>query len=319
MATTNPHDVLFKDTFGEIDKARQALRAALPSEVDALVDWSKLRRDSASFVNKELSERFADLLYSAVTRDGEPIFVYLLFEHKSSHDPWAVLQMLEYMAEIWRMYRRKEPNAPHLPPILPHLFTHVRRGTTSEQRVVFQDCFGPSLTSIPSLGAYVPHFEVVYQELADEHFAQQLDFIGQVVVWMLSNSRDIEAANDNDGFAEMCAKLYDVYQLPSGGITFRLLMKYLFRVFGPASHPVIIAMLNDLSTEMSYEASSIAEALIEQGRKEGRREGRLMLLKLAERRATSEQMKRIASIDDIEVLRNEVEVLLLGEDSPQVG
>ena len=37
-------------------------------------------------------------------KDGSAGCVYLLFEHKSYHDKYVHLQILEYMVKIWRLH-----------------------------------------------------------------------------------------------------------------------------------------------------------------------------------------------------------------------
>jgi predicted transposase YdaD len=65
-----PHDLFARFTFGHPERAAAELRAVLPPEVVARVDWSSLRREPASVVDPELRESQSDLLFSARLHGG---------------------------------------------------------------------------------------------------------------------------------------------------------------------------------------------------------------------------------------------------------
>ncbi|MEZ4464924.1 MAG: Rpn family recombination-promoting nuclease/putative transposase [bacterium] len=85
--TPTPHDALFKRTFSDPAHAAGELRSILPPALVARLDFDALRVESGSFVDEELSQRHADLLYAVPWRDGGEVLVYLLFEHQSTAEP----------------------------------------------------------------------------------------------------------------------------------------------------------------------------------------------------------------------------------------
>jgi predicted transposase YdaD len=87
--TQNPHDALFKHVFSHPKRAAEELRHVLPDRVARHIDWQTLEPLPGSFVDDELRERHADLLYR-VRLGGRPAFIYILLEHKSHDDPLAV-------------------------------------------------------------------------------------------------------------------------------------------------------------------------------------------------------------------------------------
>lgn len=120
-AALNVHDRFFKQVFSEQAVAADFLRNYLPAEVVGLLDLSSLELAKDSFVDERLREKFSDLLYNVKLTDGEPAFVYVLFEHKSYADPLTSLQLLRYMAQIWDLgVRQKSQFVPIIPIVVYH-------------------------------------------------------------------------------------------------------------------------------------------------------------------------------------------------------
>ena len=120
---SNPHDRFFKETFSRIEVARDLLANYLPAEVVALLDLDTLEARPDSFIDADLQEQFADLLYKVQLRDGREAYVYLLLEHKSYADPATPFQLLRYEVRIWEQDRR---NGEELRPIIPLVLYHGR-------------------------------------------------------------------------------------------------------------------------------------------------------------------------------------------------
>lgn len=123
---TNPHDALFRAAFADPERAAELLRASLPPEVVAAIDWRSLRRLPESFVDGALRDQQADLVF-AVTVHGRQALLYVLFEHKSQPDRWLPLQLLRYLLRLWDAWRQEHPEAALLPPILPYVLYHGDR------------------------------------------------------------------------------------------------------------------------------------------------------------------------------------------------
>lgn len=60
---TNPHDRFFKETFTRIEVARDFFANYLPRPVADVLDLETLALQSGSFIDSDLQEQFADLLY----------------------------------------------------------------------------------------------------------------------------------------------------------------------------------------------------------------------------------------------------------------
>jgi len=53
---------------------------------------------------------------------GEPVYLYLLFEHQSKPDKWMRFRLLKYMCRIWDESFKEQPDQAVLRPIVPLVF-----------------------------------------------------------------------------------------------------------------------------------------------------------------------------------------------------
>lgn len=93
---SNPHDAVFRKVLGEPANAASQLRAVLAPDLVAQLDLDQLEQVPASFVDRNLSWRHSDLLFT-VPFNGRDAFIYVLIEHQSSTDRWMPFRMLHYM------------------------------------------------------------------------------------------------------------------------------------------------------------------------------------------------------------------------------
>ena len=80
-ALSNPHDRFFKAVFGRAEVAAEFLARYLPPEVAAVLEWRTLRAVKDSFLDPDLAQHPADLLYEVDLRGGGTGYVHVLFEH----------------------------------------------------------------------------------------------------------------------------------------------------------------------------------------------------------------------------------------------
>ena len=116
--THNPHDKLFKEAFARREMAKDFFDSYLPDDITSRMDWDTLKLQSGKFTSEALQGSESDLLYT-IEIDQHPAMLYCLFEHQSKPDPWMPLRLLRYIIGIWEQYRKQNPNANKLPPILP--------------------------------------------------------------------------------------------------------------------------------------------------------------------------------------------------------
>ena len=152
-----PHDMFFKQNFSKQKNAKNFLQNYLPEEILQIIDLNSLEIEKKSFVDETLQDYYSDLLYK-VKIDGQDGFVYVLFEHKSYHDKWVGLQLLEYMLQIWKTkdirYKGK------LPVIIPLIIYHA------EEKLKINTKFTTMFNyKNPVLEKYIPNFEFLFYDI----------------------------------------------------------------------------------------------------------------------------------------------------------
>ena len=146
----NPHDRFFKTVFGRTEVAVEFLERYLPPAVVATLDWTTLRPEKDAFLDPELTQHPADLLYAVDLRGGGRSYVHVLFEHKSYVEARINLDLLRYRVRIWEQWLNEEGNRGLLPVIVPVVFYHG----AAAWRVSRQ--FADTVDDAPVLRAYVP-------------------------------------------------------------------------------------------------------------------------------------------------------------------
>jgi len=96
----NPHAMFFEKVFSRLDVATDFLKNYLSQEIVDKLDLSTIQHEKKSFISNELKPTQSDLLFKIKTVDGKSLFLYILLEHKSYVDRWAMLQLLGYIVEI---------------------------------------------------------------------------------------------------------------------------------------------------------------------------------------------------------------------------
>jgi predicted transposase/invertase (TIGR01784 family) len=128
-----------------------------------LIDLSTLEISKDSFIEKELADYHSDMLYKVKLTDGSQGFIYVLFEHKSYYDRFVHLQLLEYMAKIWRLFIKQHKKPPDfLPIVIPLLVCHARKEWPDGTMRLTSLLSGP----VDDLAGYIPDFGF---ELYDLH------------------------------------------------------------------------------------------------------------------------------------------------------
>jgi len=118
----NEHDKLFKEIESVKENAADLICSTFPSDILVELDIDTLTLDNNSYVDDNLNEHFADLVYFCKNRNGNnSVAISLLFEHKSSKPKNEYLQLLRYMINIWSY---QEKNKLDLSVVIPVIFYH---------------------------------------------------------------------------------------------------------------------------------------------------------------------------------------------------
>lgn len=158
-----PHDSFFKSVFRDVRNAAEVLRTALPPRVSAHIDWDSLQVVRASFVDDALKQRHGDMMYLARLRQGGAAFLWVLFEHQSSVEPWMGWRMLRMMLDTLDAWRMEHPEATRLPPVLPVVLYQGTAPWTAP--LSFAELYELSEEARRDLGEYLLSFRYVLDNL----------------------------------------------------------------------------------------------------------------------------------------------------------
>jgi predicted transposase/invertase (TIGR01784 family) len=256
-----PHDKLVKSTFSDPDNARAFLEAHLPRKLTRRIDWSSLSLVSGSFIDPEFDATSSDLLFTAQI-DGQPAFLYILFEHQNQEDPLIGLRLLTYMVRIWNEYLRTNPGATKLPPILPLVLAQDNKPWKTSTR--FAD-----LIDIPEgageIKKHIPDFEFQLVELFRMPFEKILGTPMGILTLRALKAEKLQALLDDIVWDESL-----LIQLSPA--SFEMLMRYILDrdLDKPAFRRKLKTIRNP---KLSKNAMSLAEQFRQEGRQEGIEEG----------------------------------------------
>ena len=275
----NPHDRFFRHTFTHPDVSRPFFQRYLPPAICERLDLATLAPEPDSFVDAQLADHHADLLFQVRQHDGQSARLFLLLEHKSYDAPWTGLQLLDYFLRIWT--REKERlKQPPLPPVMGLVLYHGEAPWSGGSR------FADLVAAPGELGAFSPDFRFVLCDLCRE----QLDDLQQRA--RLAIALQVLKFIRSD---ELPARLPEIFAL------FRQLahhrddalaylgtvVRYISGVARQVDRPTLeAAIIQALPTDMGENIMpTIAESWIEEGRQEGElRSARRILLRLLEQR-----------------------------------
>ena len=262
-----PHDRLFRAVFSDTGEAAGLLQTALPDTFRHSFDWTTLTLLDGTFVDEDLQGSQSDLLYRVEhIETGQPVSMYLLFEHQSSPDPWLRLRLLRYCSRIWEADRRDDPERSELRPIVPVVFYQGARSWTHSTE--FADLFPEAVRSLP----WVPRFA---HELLDQTTLEPEAVTGNVkgriaqLLMMVAFGRRVEAALDR-----AARWVLSLSQVEGGVDEFRRFIVYLAAVQDREVLETFRGALERHGLDLEGEIMTYAEQLLAEGRAEGEARGR---------------------------------------------
>ena len=269
MKIQTPHDKFFKETFGRVEVAKDFLRNYLPENIMKIVDMNTLEPQKDSFIDKELKEIFADMLFR-VKIDNKEGYIYFLFEHKSYTSKNISFQLLKYMIEIWE-YKIENEEIDELPMIIPIVIYHGKNNWNVNSTL------GGMIKGYDSLPKdvqkYIPDYEYLLYDISrftDEEIKGEV--INKIVI---TTFRDIQT-KDVEGIIESIYKmveyLVELEDKQSGIEYFETLMRYIFSARVDLTKEVANEIMNKIETTYP-EGSEVVMTLAEKFREEGVEKG----------------------------------------------
>ncbi|MCB9765406.1 MAG: Rpn family recombination-promoting nuclease/putative transposase [Alphaproteobacteria bacterium] len=305
---TQPHDNLFKDVFGDPEVAAEHLRGALPAEVLAWVDLDTLERVERSFVDGELGEQHADLLFTVRLKSGGEALVYLLFEHPTASEPMVPYRLMVYFLRIWAHWFETHPNAKRLPRVYPLVLHDGQRAWTTPLKQTdlidlpeeVAEIFAEALFHLSDDRTGLSHDEDLTPEvlLAEvkilmEH-AWDKDVLDSLPGWLVAFHQAVVEARRRP--IEISARF--LFQVSNDERIVEVLQQMVAEVLGPGNEEYIMSLVDNWRAE-GFEKG------FEQGREQGIEQGRRqqakeLLVRLLERRygsLSSDARERVEQAD----------------------
>ena len=269
MKVQTPHDSFFKETMGKIEVAEDFLNNYLPVDIRDVIDTRTLEPQKDSFIDKELNETFADMLFKVNINDKEG-YIYFLFEHKSYTSKNVSLQLLKYMTAIWDA-KVKNERKDELPVILPLLIYHGRDkwkiGNTLGNLI-------KGYEDLPKdIKRYIPNYEYLLYDIS-EYTDDEIKGSAYLRI-MLTVLRDIFTKDETEiykTFEKAAEYIKELENKQSGIEYFETMMRYIFSARTDLTKETANEIMSKLETtypEGSELLMTLAQAFREEGKEEG--------------------------------------------------
>ena len=269
MKVQTPHDSFFKETMGKVEVAEDFLNNYLPTDIRKIINTESLKPQKDSFVDKELNEIFADMLFKAHI-NGEEGYVYFLFEHKSYVSKNISLQLLKYITAIWEA-KIKNEQRDKLPVILPLLIYHGREnwsgGNTLGNMIAGYEKLPDNIKE------YIPNYKYMVYDIS-RYTDDEIKGNAYLRI-MLTLLRDIFTKDDNEFYKSFLKAIEYIKELEdkqSGIEYFETMIRYIFSARKDLTKEAVNKLQKELKNNYS-EGSDLVMTLAEILRKEGIEEG----------------------------------------------
>lgn len=248
----NPHDAFVRSVFQEKENAIDLIRSALPGQIVSILDLDTLDLIDASFVDAQQKQSQGDLLFSIeLQRDGQivppkaektgQLQIYCLFEHKSYLDPGIYVQLIEYLA---RIYRRQWTTVRWYSPVIPLVFYHGEKewnlgnrlldqmvqnsGLGGEDVELFRSYipdFGIELFNVPEIDpATLPVSEPVQLYLASVAFIRDPGIFDHLIPYLERQGNINDIGKKVEVVARVLQYIFNVQDVESGAVSEALKM-----------------------------------------------------------------------------------------------
>ncbi|OQC31070.1 MAG: hypothetical protein BWX67_01370 [Thermotogae bacterium ADurb.Bin062] len=260
------HDKFFKEVLGDIETAKSFLQHYLPPKIVRLIDPESITIEKDSYVEKDLSEYFFDLLFR-VKMQQEEGYVYLLFEHKSKVDKHVSLQLLGYMTSIW-----KKTVPQPLPVILPVVFYQGREKWEASQW--FSNRFSNTDRMDGDLKDYIPDYKYELFEISSLR-EEEVKGAKRLRIYLdVLRMRSLEGKEAiRETMFRVAVTISELSRTEANERFFQVCTIYLFETMGGEYFQQLSELMGTVSEERSEKMQTIADMLRQEGREKGREEG----------------------------------------------
>lgn len=266
----NPHDKIFKATFGMRSVIRGYLIDIFPKKFTDLLDLESLERESESYISKNLEETFSDLVWRCKLKTGRPILISFLFEHKSYKPKRPHLQIGEYQFGAYNIQNRTNPNEP-LVQIVPIIVYHGQENW--ELIEPFESYFGEMESLFEN---FLPKFDFILtniQSYSDNAIQTFQDRFLEKIFTAFKHYCDKTFIREH--YAELWLSSYPNFENEETSFFIHAFGVYLSTIAGDISEEEIIIQLENISKNPLKSTDMLAsERFLKSLEKKGAQEGR---------------------------------------------
>jgi len=313
LGIKHPHDHFIKKILSSKENIISFFQNYLPEDLTKLICLESIEGIKDTFIDAKLRNSQSDLLFQLNIKD-QPVYLYLLFEHKSEPEVMTPLQLLKYKVRIWEKEKKNHPGLKKLTPVIGYVFYHGTRewklGTS------FQELYG---SMDESLKKYLLNFEYILRNirlLQDEEISGNPEI--QTTVYIMKHIFD-------EDLIEALRKLLDRQETIFTNKDFEQFMfsffvyLYSVRSIKPEEIQELIKekeMIDPVTLE-----KTTAEVLIEQGIQQGMwKEKQYILTQQLNRKFHLKESEKILinKINDLKKLDQALERILFAENKDEI-
>jgi predicted transposase/invertase (TIGR01784 family) len=237
----------------------------LPEGILGKLDLNTFVVENTRLIDEKLVETESDLLVRT-SLGGAPALIYILIEHKSYADRWAVFQLLKYMMRLWDKERVKSAAGKNLPIIVPVLLYHGTR----KWRLPID--FPSYFAMQDELKAYVPAFRPI---LIDLQGMEDQDLPGSAMIQAVLKTLKYSRRNLRMYLEEILRGVSTVPMDERHRAFTTALLRYIVIGGSDVDEQDVDRAVRSLGMrEVTEEYMTVAEQLIERGKREGILEGK---------------------------------------------
>lgn len=290
----HPHDGYFKAVFSDIPTAAAFFKAHLPPRITALVDWTSLRKISATHVSDSLEQSHSDLVFTAKA-EGHDLIIHILFEHQTT--PQAAMPLRLWLYEGALLHEHFKNHGLPLPIVLTFVLHQGPAPWLHDTRLESLFALPPEIEK--NLGSHLPRKEHCLLDLSRHDPAtQESDPALRMILHLMKCNREKRLEEFFDWLASE----------PETPLPLGLLRTSLLYALGSDANLDFkrIAHKLDHRKPLQEQTMSIAQQLIQEGREEGLSLGILNLcLRLARKKFAPLPASLEARIGDLPYTRLE--------------
>ena len=276
------YDALFRRLFENPKVSADFARHYLPAQYQGKIDVESADIDRDTYIDEALRRNYTDLLYRFDKKEGRgQLYLYLLYDHKSSPDKWVSIQLLRYIMLIYAGELKKESPPEILPEVFPVVFYHgPEEWKHSLQSADYIDAISKN---------HVPHFKPLLFDLNRIDDKRLLGSV-QTVVGLLS----LKYIKHRFTESLVAFLLQELHRLPRESSFLHEFYMTLLKFKAEEELQTFLQLAREMNyRDMEEDMKSYGQKLKEEGRVKGLEEGRVEGLQDGRIEALQDSLKRL--------------------------